>query len=102
MVSRQREGMFDLTFQHIMDWGFGVIINSVRHGQSTVPYGFGMHASDSTFGHGGMQSSSAFADPENGLAVAWVCNGMPGEVKHQLRAREINTLIYEELGLGAC
>lgn len=100
MCSRQREGLFDQTFQHIMDWGFGVIINSAKHGRGTVPYGFGLHASDDTFGHGGMQSSCGFADPKHGLAVAWVCNGMPGEMKHQLRARELNTVIYEELGLN--
>lgn len=99
MTSRQREGMFDQTFQHIMDWGFGLIINSAKHGRSTVPYGFGLHASDDAFGHGGMQSSCGFADPKHRLAIAWVCNGMPGEMKHQLRAREINTLIYADLGL---
>ncbi|HAV64841.1 MAG TPA: serine hydrolase [Verrucomicrobiales bacterium] len=98
-VTRQRDGMFDHTFQHVMDWGLGVIINSARHGRSTVPYGFGLHAGDRAFGHGGMQSSCGFADPEHGLAVAWVCNGMPGELKHQLRARELNTAIYEDLGL---
>ncbi len=99
MTSRQREGLFDQTFQHIMDWGFGVIVNSAKHGRSTVPYGFGLHASDDTFGHGGMQSSCGFADPKHGLAVAWVCNGMSGEMKHQLRARELNSVIYEDLGL---
>lgn len=100
MTARQRAGQFDLTFQHVIDWGWGLIINSNRHGKSTVPYGFGLHASDDAFGHGGMQSASGFADPEHGLAVAWVCNGMPGEKFHQLRAREINTAIYEDLGLA--
>lgn len=101
MTARQRNGLFDTTFNHIMDWGFGVIINSARHGRGSVPYGYGLHAGEATFGHGGMQSSSAFADPENNLAVAWVCNGMPGEPKHQLRSRELNTLIYEDLGLSS-
>ncbi len=101
MTTRQRAGKFDLTFQHVIDWGWGVIINSNRHGRSTVPYGFGLHASDATFGHGGMQSACGFADPAHDLAVAWVCNGMPGERLHQLRAREINTAIYEDLGLAS-
>ncbi len=100
LTARQREGMFDQTFQHVMDWGLGVIINSAKHGRGTVPYGFGLHAGDDAFGHGGMQSSCGFADPKHGLAVAWVCNGMPGEMKHQLRARELNTSIYEDLGLN--
>ncbi|MBI1178509.1 serine hydrolase [bacterium] len=100
MTSRQRANKFDRTFQHVIDWGWGLIINSNRHGKSTVPYGFGLHAGNDAFGHGGMQSAVGFADPTHGLAVAWVCNGMPGEKLHQLRAREINTAIYEDLGLA--
>ena len=82
---RQRIGMFDQTFRHIMDWGLGFQVSSNRYGADTVPYGYGRHASDSTFGHGGSQSSTAFADPEHGLTVAIVCNGMPGEPAHQVR-----------------
>jgi CubicO group peptidase (beta-lactamase class C family) len=99
MTSRKREGMYDWTFLHKMDWGLGFIINSNRYGAETVPYGFGRHASENTFGHGGSQSSCAFADPEHGLVVAWVLNGRPGERAHQPRARELNSAIYEDLGL---
>ncbi len=98
-VSRQRQGMFDHTFNHVVDWGFGFCIDSNRYGAETIPYGYGLHASPETFGHSGAQSSAAFADPAHGLVVAWVCNGMPGEPAHQRRARDINTAIYEELEL---
>lgn len=98
-ISRQRKNRFDQTFQHVIDWGLGVMINSNRHGRDTVPYMFGPHAGESAFGHSGMQTSCAFADPENQLAVAWVCNGMPGEQAHQARARRIHRAIYEDLGL---
>jgi CubicO group peptidase (beta-lactamase class C family) len=97
---RQRVGLFDETFGHTMDWGLGFGVNSNRYGVNTVPYGFGRFASDSAFGHGGSQSSCGFADPTHGLAVAWVCNGMTGEVAHQERARRINAAIYEDLGLA--
>jgi CubicO group peptidase (beta-lactamase class C family) len=63
-------------------------------------YGFGPHASADTFGHSGNQSSCAYADPKHGLVVAWTCNGMPGEAKHQARASAINRAIYEDLGLA--
>lgn len=99
-TSRQRVGLFDHTFQHYMDWGFGFMLNSNRYGASTVPYSFGLHASPETFGHGGSQSSHAFADPEHNLVVALVCNGMPGEPRHNKRARELHTAIYEDLGLA--
>jgi CubicO group peptidase (beta-lactamase class C family) len=100
LTRRHREGLFDHTFQHTLDLGLGFIVNSNRHGAETVPYGYGRHASEATFGHGGSQSSCAFADPEHQLVVAWHCNGQPGEPRHQRRAREINSMIYQELGLA--
>ncbi|HEV2292763.1 MAG TPA: serine hydrolase domain-containing protein [Tepidisphaeraceae bacterium] len=99
LTARQRIGMFDNTFRHTIDWGLGFIINSNRYGADSVPYGFGKHASEDTFGHGGAQSSASFADPVHGLVVAIVWNGTPGEPKHQRRARETLTALYEDLSL---
>ena len=84
-----------------MDWGLGFMVNSAIWGLDTVPYGYGPHASPRTFGHGGSQSSASFADPEHGLAVAVICNGMPGEAAHQTRIREILKAVYEDVGLNA-
>lgn len=100
MTRRQRVGMFDHTFQHKVDWGLGFAVDSKRYGADTVPYGFGPYCSEETFGHGGSQSSCAFADPFHGLVAAWVLNGLPGEVAHQPRVRAINAAIYEDLGLA--
>jgi len=99
MTARQRVGMFDETFQFKMDWGLGFILNSNRDGFQ-MPYGYGRHASCDTFGHSGNQISCAFADPQHQLVVAWACNGMPGERKHQQRQRAINNAIYEDLGFA--
>lgn len=98
-TTRQRIGMFDETFKHVIDWGLGFIVNSNRYGIDTVPYGFGPYAGEETFGHNGKQSSSAFADPEHDLVVAIVCNGTPGEVAHDRRMRAIHSAIYQDLGL---
>ena len=100
LTTRHRIGLFDHTFQHTLDLGLGFILNSNRYGPETVPYGYGRHASEATFGHSGSQSSCAFADPEHQLVVAWHCNGQPGEPRHQRRAREINSMICQEIGLG--
>ena len=97
---RHRIGLFDHTFQHLIDFGLGFIVNSNRYGVETVPYGYGRYASDQAFGHSGAQSSCAFADPPHRLVVAWSCNGLPGERLHQRRAREINSAIYEDFGLA--
>ena len=104
MTSRQREGMEDQTFKQVVDWGLGVSINSAHHAPNgawhRIPYGYGPHASRDTFGHGGAQSSIAFADPAHGLAVGIVFNGMPGEAKHQMRVNAVLEALYGDLGLA--
>jgi CubicO group peptidase (beta-lactamase class C family) len=100
LIKRHRVGLFDHTFQHVIDWGLGFIINSNRWGIETVPYAYGRYASPDTFGHSGAQSSCAFADPASELVVAWALNGMPGERAHQKRNREINSAIYHDLKLA--
>ncbi len=102
-TGRRRDGMFDETFKRVIDWGYGFLIDSKRAGGGKTgehPYGYGPHASPATFGHGGNQSSSAFADPAHALSVAWAANGLPGEAKHQHRAAAVNGAIYEDLGLA--
>ncbi|MGI8905357.1 MAG: serine hydrolase domain-containing protein [Candidatus Sumerlaeaceae bacterium] len=99
MTERSRSGLVDRTLHGRIDWGFGFLINSNRYGSETTPYGYGKYASESTFGHSGVQSTSAYADPLQKLAVALIFNGLPGEPKHEKRNRELNTLIYEELAL---
>ena len=100
MVTRQRRGLRDTTFQCVMDWGLGFIPHPPPAKGEFVPYGFGPYASASAFGHGGAQCTSAFADPEHELVVAWGCNGMPGEPAHQKRASAIHRAIYEDLRLA--
>ena len=99
MTSRHRERRQDMTMGFVMDWGLGFILDSKRYGLAH-PYGFGKHASDSSFGHGGMQSSGAFADPDKDVVVAYYFNGMPGEAAHHKRSQAICTAIYEDLGLA--
>ena len=100
IVSPHRVGMYDHTFRHVMDWALGFIVNSARYGADTVPYGFGPHAPDRTFGHGGSQCCTGFADAENQLAVAIAWNGRPGEAAHDRRLRETLAAVYEDVGLA--
>jgi len=98
LTARHRTGMYDRSFQHVVDWGLGLVVNSYMYGTDT-PYQYGPHASPRTFGHGGFQSSAGCADPENKLVVAVVFNGCPGEAAHQERSKALFTAIYEDLGL---
>jgi CubicO group peptidase (beta-lactamase class C family) len=95
-----RVGMVDATFKHVLDWGLGFIVNSIQYGAETVPYGYGHHASPRTFGHSGYRSSTGFADPERGLAVALAFNGTPSNEAHERRIRSVLDAIYEDLGLA--
>ncbi|MEM8872671.1 MAG: serine hydrolase domain-containing protein [Planctomycetota bacterium] len=97
-TQHQRDGLKDLTFGAVLDWGYGFLMNDDRG--KRLPYGYGPHASPRTFGHSGNQSSCAFADPQHDLAVAWVTNGLPGELAHQRRQHALNTAIYEDLAIS--
>jgi CubicO group peptidase (beta-lactamase class C family) len=101
LAARHRAGLLDHTFQHVLDWGLGVIVNSAQYGSETVPYGYGRHASPRTFGHSGYRSSVGFADPEAGLAVALAMNGTPSQERHEARIRAVLDAVYEDLGLTA-
>ena len=99
MTARHRQGMMDETFQFRTDCGYGFILNSNRDGFQ-MPYGYGRHASWDTFGHSGNQSSCAFLDPRHELVVAWACNGLPGERRHQQRQRAVHDALHLDLGLA--
>lgn len=101
MISRQRAHMFDETFKQPIDWGLGMLLDSKHYGRGAPPYGYGRFASPRTFGHGGSQSSVGMCDPEHGLVIALVFNGMPGEVQHQRRVRAVLEAIYVDLGIQA-
>lgn len=100
LVSPHRVGRVDETFRHIVDWGLGFVVDSNRYGADTVPYGYGRHCSDATFGHGGSQCCTGFADPKHRLAVALAVNGRPGEERHNTRFRAALTALYEDLNLS--
>ena len=97
LVRPQRSGKFDRTFMATIDLGMGFLLPTPQPNGLPMPYGYGPHSSARCFGHSGNQSSCAFADPDRGLAVAWMCNGMPGEPQHQRRQQAINTALYEDL-----
>lgn len=99
ITARHRTGMKDEILGHIVDMGLGFYVNSNIYGKESVPYGFGRYAAPRTFGNAGYQSSIAFVDPDASLVVVCIFNGTPAELAHQVRNRETNSAIYEDLGL---
>jgi CubicO group peptidase (beta-lactamase class C family) len=92
-----RTGVKDMTFLHTVDFGLGIILDSNKHGATTVPYGFGTKSSDKAFGHGGARSSIGFADPEHDLVVTLCLIGQVPEPRHQARMRTLIDLLRSEL-----
>lgn len=86
-----REGIYDELQGVDTPWSLGFAVNCILSGR---------HASPKAFGHGGSQSSWAFADPEHGLAVCCLCNGKPGPDLHYKRVGAVSTAVYEDLGLA--
>lgn len=99
LTNRHRSGKLDRTFGRVIDMGLGVFLRTDEEGQGPIPYGFGRHASDAAFGHGGAQSAIGFADPLHGLVVAWCIDTRIGEPRHAKRNDGFNTAIYEDLGI---
>lgn len=60
---------------------------------------FGPRASFRAVGHSGHSSSTAFCDPEYGLVVAFVTNGLPGFSKNAARMLAVTEAIYEAAGV---
>lgn len=99
MTARHRTSLRDETFGAVMDWGLGLMVNSWHYREQPAPYGYGDRASRRAFGHGGSQSSIAFADPEHDLAMVLLTNGMAGEKGNHRRTQPVLTAVYEDLAL---
>jgi CubicO group peptidase (beta-lactamase class C family) len=86
MGAVHRYGLRDKLFRRNVPWGLGV--------QVAFTGGTGRRA----FGHGGMASSRGLADPEHGLVLALVTNGLPSFFTAEQRLFEITDAVYRALG----
>jgi len=86
MRAVHRHGLRDVTFGYAAPWGLGVAVE--------FSGGTGRRA----FGHGGMASSRAFADPDLDLVVVIVANGLPSIIPGEQRMLEITDAVYTALG----
>ena len=98
LTTRHTVGLLDRTFGVTLDRGLGVIVDSKHHGPGADWYG--RHCSPRTFGHGGYVSSVGFADPEHGLVVTVVFNGMTDQARHDARMRATLDALYQDLGFA--
>jgi CubicO group peptidase (beta-lactamase class C family) len=86
MTAVHRRGLRDALFAFDAPWGLGVGVD--------FSGGTGWRA----YGHGGMASSRGIADPECGLVIAVVANGLAGFFDAERRVFEITDAAYSALG----
>ncbi len=86
MRAIHRWGVRDRTFNTVTPWGLGVQVD------------FSGGTTRRAFGHGGMASSRAIADPECGLVMVVVANGLAGFMEAEQRILELTDAVYSALG----
>jgi CubicO group peptidase (beta-lactamase class C family) len=86
MAAVHRWGVRDATFGTELPWGLGVQVDFTG--------GVGRRA----FGHGGMASSRGLADPDLGLVMVMVSNGLAGYYDAEARLVEVTDAVYSALG----
>ncbi|MGH9022561.1 MAG: serine hydrolase domain-containing protein, partial [Acidimicrobiia bacterium] len=92
MSAVHRHGLADHTFaEQRIPWGLGVQVAGGMSG------GLGRRA----FGHNGMASSRGMADPDLGLVLALVANGLPDPIRQERRLVQVTDTTYACLGEDA-
>ncbi len=86
MSAVHRYGLPDPILGYSPPFGLGVAVDFTG--------GVGRRA----FGHGGMGSSRALADPDCGLVMVVICNGLPDPLTAERRNSEITDAVYTALG----
>ena len=101
LTARHRCGMYDMSWNLVLDWSLGLTLDSrIHHGGDTHLYGYGRYASPRTFGHSGFRTTTAFCDPDHALVVACSWNGMVADdTIHSKRQNALCSAIYEDLAL---
>lgn len=86
MTAVHRWGMKDRTFGLDIPWGLGTQV------------AFTGGTMRRAFGHGGMASSRGLADPESGLVLVVIANGLAGYFQAEQRNLEITDAMYSAFG----
>lgn len=95
LTARHRTGVRDRYGN--ADWGFGLRLECASMGEEFIS--FSRHASPRAYGHDGLWTATAFADPDTRLAVAVHLNGKVEHERHRERMFRITDAVHQDLGL---
>lgn len=93
ITGRHRNGIRD-RFGNA-DWGLGFRLEC--HHLDPELTSFSQYASPRTYGHEGLWTATAFADPDSSLVVAVHLNGKTRHEQHRERISRIGDAVYEDL-----
>ncbi|MEV4505662.1 serine hydrolase domain-containing protein [Streptomyces klenkii] len=95
LTARHRTGLYDRYGN--ADWGMGFRLECRHLGEEFTS--FGTHTSPRSYGHDGLWTAVAFADPDAGLTVAVHLNGKVEHERHRERIIRIADAVYDDLRL---
>ncbi|WKU48902.1 serine hydrolase domain-containing protein [Streptomyces sp. VNUA116] len=95
LTARHRTGLRDRYGN--ADWGMGFRLECRHLGEEFTS--FGTHTSPRSYGHDGLWTAVAFADPDAGLTVAVHLNGKVEHERHRERILRIADAVYRDLRL---
>ena len=89
MIATHRSGMRDRLFGNLkVPWGLGVNVSG----------GIGGGVGRRAFGHGGMGTSRGLGDPDAGLVMVLITNGLPKPLDNEARLYEVTDAVYSAFG----
>ena len=90
------EGM-DETIKYPLRWAHGFSLGGKLSQNPDEVCGMGRKSTIRTFGHFGMASSMAWADPDADIAVAFTCNRLIEDNQANLRWQELSDAVWDSL-----
>jgi CubicO group peptidase (beta-lactamase class C family) len=96
LTARHRTGVCDRYGN--ADWGLGFRLECRHLGAEYTS--FGSFTSRRSYGHDGLWTAVAFADPDAGIAIALHLNGKVEHARHRDRMLRIADAIYRDLGFA--
>jgi CubicO group peptidase (beta-lactamase class C family) len=88
---------FDETIKYPLRWAYGFSLGGKLSQNPDEVCGMGQKSSIRTFGHFGMASSMAWADPDADIAVAFTCNSLIEDKQADLRWQELSDAVWDSL-----
>lgn len=88
---------YDATIGIHVRWAHGFHLGGVLPENPPGPSGMGLGATERTFGHFGQASCMAWADPDAGLVVVFLCNRLLGDLAVAERWAALSNAVWDAL-----